>query len=65
LREDDERSRARRASAGLGKPAAAALGGAAGLLLAHWALGAIVAFGMDLIPRVAEISIDPTALASR
>jgi predicted permease len=40
----------------------AALGGAAGLLLAEWALSALVSFGADLIPRVAEISIDPIAL---
>jgi predicted permease len=40
----------------------AVLGGAVGLLLAEWALGALVAFGADLIPRVAEISIDPIAL---
>jgi predicted permease len=41
----------------------AMLGGAAGLLLAHWALSALVAFGADLIPRVLEIRIDPLALA--
>ena len=40
----------------------AVLGGAAGLLLAEWALRALAAFGADLIPRVAEISIDPIAL---
>jgi len=40
----------------------AVLGGAIGLLLAEWALSAVVAFGADLIPRVAEISIDPLAL---
>src|SRR6185436_1343878 len=40
----------------------AVLGGAVGLLLAEWALRALVAFGADLIPRVAEISIDPAAL---
>ena len=40
----------------------AVLGGAVGLLLAEWALRALVAFGADLIPRVAEISIDPVAL---
>lgn len=40
----------------------AVLGGASGLLLAEWALRAVVAFGADLIPRVAEISIDPIAL---
>jgi predicted permease len=40
----------------------AVLGGAVGLLLAKWALRALVAFGAGLIPRVAEISIDPVAL---
>jgi putative ABC transport system permease protein len=40
----------------------AVLGGAVGLLLAKWALRALVAVGADLIPRVAEISIDPVAL---
>jgi predicted permease len=40
----------------------AVLGGASGLLLAEWALRALAAFGADLIPRVAEISIDPVAL---
>ena len=40
----------------------AVLGGAVGLFLAEWALRALVAFGADLIPRVAEISIDPSAL---
>ncbi|MBA3271291.1 MAG: ABC transporter permease, partial [Acidobacteria bacterium] len=40
----------------------AVLGGAAGLLLAEWALSALVTFGADLIPRVAEIRIDPIAL---
>ena len=40
----------------------AALGGAAGLLFAQWALGALVAFGANLIPRVLEIRIDPLAL---
>ena len=40
----------------------ALLGGAAGLLLAHWALDGLVAFGADLIPRVTEIRIDPLAL---
>ena len=41
----------------------AILGGAAGLLLATWALDAIVTFGADLIPRAADIGIDPVALA--
>ncbi len=40
----------------------AVLGGAVGLLLAEWALRALVAVGADLIPRVADISIDPIAL---
>jgi predicted permease len=40
----------------------AVLGGASGLLLAEWALRVVVALGADLIPRVAEISIDPVAL---
>lgn len=40
----------------------AALGGLLGLLLAEWALSAVVTFGADLIPRVAEIRIDLTAL---
>jgi predicted permease len=41
----------------------ALLGGAAGLLLASWALRSIVTFGADLIPRAAEIALDPFALA--
>ena len=32
------------------------------MLLAEWALRALVAFGADLIPRVLEIRIDPMAL---
>jgi predicted permease len=40
----------------------AALGGVAGVLLADWALWALVAFGADLIPRAAEIRIDAIAL---
>ena len=40
----------------------AALGGGVGLLLASWALRTLVAFGADLIPRVANISIDPMTL---
>jgi predicted permease len=40
----------------------ALLGGAAGLLLAEWALSVLVTFGADLIPRVAEIRVDPMAL---
>jgi len=41
----------------------ALLGGVVGLLLAQWALGAVVALGADLIPRAVEIRLDPTALA--
>jgi predicted permease len=41
----------------------ALLGGAAGLLLAQWALGAVVTLGADLIPRAVEIGLDPVALA--
>jgi putative ABC transport system permease protein len=41
----------------------AMLGGAVGLLVAQWALGAVVALGADLIPRAVEIRLDPTALA--
>jgi predicted permease len=41
----------------------AVVGGAAGLLLATWALDAIVTFGADLIPRAADIGLDPIALA--
>jgi predicted permease len=40
----------------------AVLGGIVGVLLAQWALGAFVAFGADLIPRILEIRIDPIAL---
>jgi len=41
----------------------ALLGGAAGLLLARWALEVLIAFGADFIPRAAEIRVDPFALA--
>ena len=41
----------------------AILGGVAGLLLAAWALSGIVTFGADLIPRAADITVDPIALA--
>jgi predicted permease len=41
----------------------AVLGGMAGVVLARWALQALVAFGADLIPRVLEIRLDPMALA--
>ena len=40
----------------------AVLGGVAGVLLAQWALAALLAFGADLIPRALEIRIDPLAL---
>jgi predicted permease len=41
----------------------AALGGLLGVAVAMAAVRAIVAFGADLIPRVADISLDPWALA--
>jgi predicted permease len=41
----------------------AVVGGVVGVLLAQWALAALVSFGADLIPRVLEIRIDPFALA--
>jgi predicted permease len=41
----------------------AGLGGAAGLLLAAWVVRTLVALGADLIPRAAEIRIDPMALS--
>ena len=41
----------------------AVLGGAVGLLLAKWALGAVVTLGADLIPRAVEIRLDPVAVA--
>jgi predicted permease len=41
----------------------AVLGGVVGLLLARWSLSGLVTFGADLIPRVAEIRIDPIALS--
>src|SRR5437867_2768075 len=40
----------------------AVLGGIVGLLLAKWALAALISFGADLIPRALEIRIDPLAL---
>jgi predicted permease len=43
--------------------ALAVLGGAVGVLLAQWALAAVVALGTDLIPRAVEIRLDPVALA--
>jgi predicted permease len=41
----------------------AALGGIVGLLLAMWAVSAIVTIGADLIPRVLDVGVDPLALA--
>jgi predicted permease len=41
----------------------ALLGGAVGVLLAYWALRAVVVLGADLIPRILEIGLDPLALA--
>jgi predicted permease len=41
----------------------ALLGGMVGVLLAQWALGAVVALGADVIPRAVEIRLDPMALA--
>jgi predicted permease len=40
----------------------ALIGGAGGLLIAEWSLGAFVALGANFIPRAQEISLDPTAL---
>jgi predicted permease len=40
----------------------AVLGAVVGVLLAEWALSAVVARGADLIPRVAEIRLNATAL---
>jgi len=40
----------------------AVLGGAAGLLLAHWALSAIVSFGPKDIPRLASVSLSGPVL---
>jgi predicted permease len=40
----------------------AILGGIAGLLLAQWALDAVIVVGADLIPRIQEIRIDSLAL---
>ncbi len=40
----------------------AVLGGAFGLLLALWAVSAVVTFGADLIPRVRDVGLDPVAL---
>ena len=39
------------------------LGGVAGVLIAQWAVGAVVTLGADLIPRAVEIRLDPMALA--
>jgi predicted permease len=41
----------------------ALIGGAVGVLLAQWALKAVVALGADVIPRAVEIGLDPMALA--
>ena len=41
----------------------ALFGGAAGLLLAQWALAGVVSLGGDLIPRAVEIGLDWKALA--
>src|SRR6185503_4891878 len=40
----------------------ASLGGIAGVLMAQWALDALVAFGADFIPRSIEVRIDSLAL---
>jgi predicted permease len=40
----------------------ASIGGVFGVVLAAWALRAIVTFGAELIPRAPEIGLDPTAL---
>ena len=40
----------------------ALLGGAVGVLLAQWALAAVVTLGADLIPRAVEIRLDLVAL---
>ena len=40
----------------------AVLGGALGVLVAQWALGAVVTLGADLIPRAIEINLDRQAL---
>ena len=41
----------------------AGLGGAFGLLLAVWAMSAVVTLGADLIPRAVDVGVDPIALA--
>jgi predicted permease len=41
----------------------ALVGGIVGVLLAQWALGAVVVLGADLIPRAVEIRLDRVALA--
>ncbi len=38
------------------------LGAAAGLLLAHWGLGLLLAMNPDSVPRAAEIGLDPVVL---
>ena len=41
----------------------AGMGGAAGVLFAHWALDLLVASAAELLPRAAEITLDGRALA--
>jgi putative ABC transport system permease protein len=41
----------------------ALLGGVVGVALAYWALRAVVVLGADLVPRVADIGLDPVTLA--
>jgi hypothetical protein len=43
--------------------ALAAIGGAAGLVVASWSLGWIRALGGSSVPRLDEIAIDPVVLA--
>jgi predicted permease len=40
----------------------AVLGGVVGVLFAQWALASVITLGADLIPRAAEVRLDPTAL---
>ena len=40
----------------------AGLGGVLGVVLAHWTLRGVAAFGADVIPRALEIGLDPWAL---
>jgi len=39
------------------------LGGALGLVLAHWSLKLVVSLGRNFIPRVEEVGLDPIVLA--